>query len=404
MVIRKFRYTIIILVILAIVTSCEQEIEFPDLARTSLGEPNGKRSFPTIGSFTYGGFAVEQIGKYASDSTEGFLGNPLPISSSKSIISTKKGKILGTTYATIDWEYQLKNNSFVVAPVATDKEGNIFALTSEFKIISLNDEGAFRFEVTIPTPFRYESFHELLSTTKGILVQSSHGYMTLISTNGSKLWERIDKTVRTPYPCSIENDFIAWFKVPVDESKESTIDITSLINSEQKTIAISKNLEILHSPLWEGPSLVLLGIENAKNFCKSISVTNSTNWENNEIPMVPKSISISDSGVIVIGSYQPGAAEYRTCITVLSANGKLLWRKFFDHRIASPLLLSKNNFVFLGTSTFTSGLYFLDYYGKFIGSLPISDRVIPHFKLGVSPSGSIVLGTHQTLQLLRTRN
>lgn len=401
---RNINFKIVLLIFLAFLSSCEKERLFPEGTINSFGNINRNNYYSSISTFLSGGISVEQIYNYSNDTTDGFLGNPLPISSSKTILSTKSGKIIQTTFATVDWEYTITKSGFVIAPMGVDKIGNIYAITSNNSLVSLQKDGTYRFEHPLITPKRFESFHPVTCTDIGVLIQSSHGYTCFIQFDGKMLWENNQSSVRTPYPPSIENGNFATYTEPFSDSISPFIGIHSLqTGTSSKVIPVNKSFEIVTSPLLNGNSLTVLGKEKEKTICKRITFTNETIWKNEELPMFPKGISISDSGNIIISAYEPGVAEYRSCILSLTSNGKIQWKKYFDHRIISPVILSLNDMVFLGTSQYSNGLYFLTNTGYFKGSIIIPQEIIAHLKIGITPAGAITLGTQKTLQLLRSR-
>lgn len=392
------------ILVLVLISACQREVNFPNGSINSIGDPNGSNYFSTIATFVNGGFAIEQISGFSEDSTVGFLGNPLPISSSKTIISTKTGKILQTTFATVDWQYQLKDSGFVVATMAVDPRGNIYALTSHNRLLSLTKDGTFRFELPLYTSNRFEYFHGLLATEKGVLVQNNRGYKGYFSFDGKKMWENKDTSIRTPLQALIENDMLICFHAPYDETTQTSIELRSLANNTiLNRMVLPKSFEVVHSPMLFKESLLLIGKEYGNTVCKRIAVNSTIVWENTSLPMYPKSISISDSGKIIVSLYEPGVAEYRSCVLSMNENGVVEWKKFFDHRIISPIFVSQNDMVFMGTSQFNSGLYFLNNSGQFKGSLLLPQDVIAHLKLGITPNGEVVFGTQKTLRLFRTR-
>lgn len=394
----------IFVLLFSIVVSCQKEVNFPNGSINSIGPVNGSFFFSSIPTFLNGGLAVEQITGYAEDSTEGFLGNPLPISSSKTLLSTKNGKILQTTFATVDWEYTLKDSAYVITSMAVDPTGNIYAISSKNKLLSLTKDGDFRFEVPLFSPKRYEHFHGLLATETGLVLQNSHGYTSMISFDGKKIWEQHDTTIRTPYQAFIENDILVKFAAPNDEMQSSFVELWSLKkNTTVGRITIPKSFEVVNSPVYYKESLLFIGKEFGNTVCKRITLTNTLQWENTSLPMYPKSISVSDSGKIIISLYEPGVADYRSCIVSMNENGVIEWKKYFDNRISSAVYVCQNDLMFLGTSQYNSGLYFLHSSGKYRGSVMIPQEIIPHLKLGITPNGEITLGTQKTLRLIRTR-
>jgi len=392
------------ILVLVLVSACQREVNFPNGSINSIGDPNGSNFFSSISTFLNGGIAIEQITGFSEDSTEGFLGHPLPISSSKTLISTKTGKILQTTYATVDWQYQLKDSAFVVATMVVDPVGNIYALSSKNKLFSLTKEGTFRFEIPLNSMNRFEYYHGLIASEKGVLVQNNRGYKGYFSFEGKKMWEVKDTSHRTPYQAFLENDMLVCFNAPFYESTQTSIELRSLANNTVlNKIVLPKSLELVHSPLLFKESLILIGKEYGNTVCKRIAFNSTVVWENTSLPMYPKSISISDSGKIIISLYEPGVAEYRSCVLTMNENGVVEWKKFFDHRIVSPVFISQNDMVFMGTTQFNSGLYFLHNSGQFRGSLLLQQDIIAHLKLGITPNGEVVFGTQKTLRLLRTR-
>lgn len=404
MVIRSSCLTILLLFLL-IISSCQREVNFPQGAVTSIGIPNGSYFYPTISTFLKGGFAIEQISRYSNDSTDGFLGNPLPISSTKTLISTKSGKILQATYASIDWEYVIQDSGYVIASMVVDPIGNIYAISSKNKLFSLTKEGIFRFEIPLFTPNRFEFFHGLLATETGVFVQNSHGYKSFISFDGKKIWEVKDTSVRIPYQSFIENNVVVSLKEPNIETQQSFIEFWSLQkNNLVGRIEIPKSFKVVSSPVMFQESIVLIGKEFGNTVCKRIAFNGKLLWENTSLPMFPKSISLSDSGNIIVSLYEPGVAEYRSCVLSMNEQGVILWKKYFDHRITSPVYVSQNDMVFLGTSQYNSGLYFLHNTGKYNGSVMIPQDIVAHLKLGITPMGEVTFGTQKTLRLFRTRN
>jgi|GEM_PF-2709518 len=395
----------ILLSLLLIISSCQREVNFPQGVVTSIGIANGSYFYPSISTFLKGGFAIEQISRYSDDSTDGFLGNPLPISSSKTLISTKSGKILQATYATIDWEYSMKDSGYIIASMVVDPIGNIYAISSKNQLLSLTKEGIFRFEVPLFASNRFEYFHGLLATETGVVVQNSHGYKSIISFDGKKIWEVKDTSVRTPYQSFIENNVVVSLKVPNIETQQSFIELWSLQKNDFiGRIEIPMSFEVVSSPVMFKESIVLIGKEFGNTVCKRIAFNNKLIWENTTLPMYPKSISLSDSGNIVVSLYEPGVAEYRSCVLSMNDKGVIQWKKFFDHRITSPVYLSQNDMVFLGTSQYNSGLYFLHNSGQYRGSVMIPQDIVAHLKLGITPMGEVTFGTQKTLRLFRTRN
>lgn len=392
------------ILVLVLVSACQREVNFPNGSINSIGDPNGSNFFSSISTFLNDGIAIEQITGFSEDSTEGFLGHPLPISSSKTLISTKTGKILQTTYATVDWQYQLKDSAFVVATMVVDPVGNIYALSSKNKLFSLTKEGTFRFEIPLNSMNRFEYYHGLIASEKGVLVQNNRGYKGYFSFEGKKMWEVKDTSHRTPYQAFLENDMLVCFNAPFDESTQTSIELRSLANNTLLyKIVLPKSFEVVHSPMLFKESLLLIGKEFGNTVCKRIAFNSTVVWENTSLPMYPKSISISDSGRIIISLYEPGVAEYRSCVLSMNENGVVEWKKFFDHRIISPVFVSQNDMVFMGSTQFNSGLYFLNNSGQFRGSLLLQQDIIAHLKLGITPNGEVVFGTQKTLRLLRTR-
>ncbi len=326
---------------------------------------------------------------------------PLPLSNQEFLFAATDGTIKMIMNTDVYWSKKLSDNQIVSAAMCIDAKQNSYLITNLGTIYSYDKEGNIRWKFSITDSIGLNDIPcDLLIFDDGIIAGITNGLIAKVSLEGKLLWKKnlnnnINKTL------SGYND-----NVMIILSSENDNDTLVSINSSGgESWRKSMDIRLIKYPVSNGSAIACCGLKYVED--KSIAiifyldVNGNILWKK-EIDLIPRYISMSKAGNIYINTFQAGLGEQISCIYKYKNNGELVWKKYFNMTIPTPILISNKLLAFLGVTDKTSGLYFIGKDDGIIQGIKSFSNEKPFIHSPtVKPDGSVAFAYSQNLGFLK---
>ncbi|MGC8747292.1 MAG: hypothetical protein ACP5RR_00230 [Candidatus Kapaibacteriota bacterium] len=328
----KFFFVLILLFLI----SCEKENEREpfNLYRNSQRQSN----YEDFGRFWTG---VALLEKVSCTDTSGFIVFPLTISGNKFLTATANGFIVCFEHMNLFWEYKLPQNEYVVSNIVATPAEDIIFISNAKNLYSISKEGRKNWMVALDDTSKF--FTTLLATKAGVYFASSSGFLYRIDFSGKILWK-----VLLPLPTT--NCFTEYkdgrIVVNLTNDRLGETDTVALLDTNGKFLW-KRNFErirLLRYPIVWKDKIFVIGYkeENGQlvGYLICLDANGNTVWAK-DFGIIPRYLSISESGEIYLILYNLGVGETISKIYKLDTSGNVLNTQQITAIFYTPLFISQ---------------------------------------------------------------
>ena len=341
---------------------------------------------------------------YKNGESAGAIVAPMAMSDYETIYPTTDGRILKLTDEDIQWTYLLPKGSKVGGYLCADPDQNIYAVDNNGTIYSLSFEGKLRWKTNIVEhPLQQDVIPcDLLAIEGGILAGTTDGMICKIAYDGKMLWKKqLTGSIMKTLSAENNNPLV----VIVSENDE-TSDTLEMLNADGSVKwKRDVGMQIVKYPVSGENMICVAGIRYVEEqvYSSVFAYDNSGKllWQK-KWTFVPRTISISQDNDVYVNVFQPGLGEQISALIRLDKTGKMLWKKFFNFTVPTALLISKSVISFLGVTSNTVGLYYVNKETGVIDDIQSysNEASIIHAPT-VRPNGAVSFAFNQNIGFLR---
>lgn len=364
-----------------------------------LGDAGRSNSFEQFGGFiTYGTYTD----KYDVSEKAGAIVPPLALSNEEFIYATTDGRIIAFIVGEKFWEKKLDKGAVANGMMCADAEQNSYIIDSNGMIYSFNYDGKLRWKHTVTDSPLGESTLpcDLLALSDGVLAGTTDGVVCKFSFEGKRLWT-------ASFPSGIEKTLSAADDCPLlcisSENEQDTLAMLSQTGSVKWKRATDTRL--VKFPVAGKSAIYVAGLryvgEDVLSNVFAYDFSGNLLWRK-DWSLVPRSISVAENGDIFVNVFNAGLGDQVSAVFKMNEHGKIIWKKFFRYSIPTPVMISETSLAYLGVTSNTVGLYFLDRekgdnfnVQSFSNELPIMHAAT------VRPDGAISFAYYQNIGFVR---
>lgn len=403
MIVRYIITSIITALLLVLLVSCRCERSNEGSLVNQFGGQGRTNSYEGINSF-YKQLAITD--KPAGMQHQGgTIAAPLLLSSSEFCFASSSGSILLTTKGSKLWEYKIGGNQAVASNMCADREQNIYAITSNGELISLNRKGELRWRYSFDTiPGKLTIFSDLLAVDDGIVMASSNGKLAKLDFSGRLMWEMQFALSPTETFSADKDGNIA---VILTNNEFSATDSLIVLNKSGAVVwgkAFPETRLIKYPAISDGRIYIAGLFEKGGQRISQIICLSKHDGRNvwvKELAFAPRFISVADNGDVIITGYNSGIGDAISGIFCLDSSSSLKWKIYFDYQVPTPILISKEDIAVVGRSPKAWGVFFLDRNGTVQRTVSLSESPLIYPMPSVTPDGVIVFGGADGMEIIR---
>ncbi len=398
-----YKLSLILLLISAILglLSCSAELEEGPI--NQYGGAGRTNSYEVYGEFhTYNTYPDYPKPEYQDSA--GVIAQPLVIASYKLILGTKNSKIKLLAGTNVHWEFDLDSNEYVAAGMCGDTRKNIYAVTTNHRLLSLDFTGKKRWEYEIKdSAVRERVYADLLAVEDGIVLGSSSGLLMKFSHDGKLQWKRQSPFDLNRVFAADEEGNIA---AALTQNEFGKSDSLVFLNPDGK-INWAKHLDsirLINTPVIHEDRIFAAGVKEIGYARMSIIYAfdkkGNIQWTK-ELNNIPKYLSVDADGKLYVASYSSGIGEDMTGVFCFDQDAELIWKIYFEAGVPYPLMISEESIAFIGSDRKGVGVYFLNREGVLMKGLSMSDIPNIYLKPAVLPDGVIIFAGSEILCSVR---
>lgn len=350
------RKIIILLAFILFLSSCGKDWEQD--YNTMSGE-NRKNSYEFLGTFFN---TVVKRSEFESNDSVTIIQNPLALKLNHAVAATNDGKIYLSNYEEIKWKFELEEDSSIVAAgMCADNEMNIYAVTDEGYLYSIDFQGEMNWKVKVDDKDRFELYADLLYNNEQIIFATTNGDLKAYNKDADLLWEKtFNLAINKAVAAGGKNLYFNLSHNNYNQSdKLVKTDLSGNVIFEKEF----NNFRLMDNPIYHKGKIYTYGISGTgENKFSYVYVLDSLGNEIHKIdfPVTLRSISVDDNESIYLTAYNSGAGAPQTGVYKLNKDGKIDWRLYFKAQTVTPVLISEKLVAFLGITAEGPGMFFLD--------------------------------------------
>lgn len=366
--IKVFKFILIIFLISFIVSCSDDELRKNSL----LGDEGRNNEFS---EFSLGYKQNSSQVKLDLEDSSGIIFSPLILSSFESIITTYSGKVYFLASSSVKWEYNFQNDMAVISPVLDDKQNIYFGLRSG-KIISLDRLGKKRWEAEYEIEGKLMLMNNLLLMDSNLVVSDNKGGVSVFNLEGKLVnsFKNDDYLFHT-FP-SMDDNLV----LPITNNEYGKTDsiIFTNINGELGWKYALENSRIISSPVVAGSVIYVPCTygDNINNLGVIYKISKSGELLGKiELSTIPRYLTVGSDSTIYIGAYNIGlGTKSETALFVFDWQNKLIWKKFINAKIVSPIYIFKDLLCFHGDEIGNGMFIFKKSNGNLIKLISLHDK------------------------------
>lgn len=389
---------IIASVLVLLLSSCDHVTLKGDLVNhhADIGRSN---SYESYGEFlSYSNYS-DTIAKANS---AGAIVPPLALSNQELVYATTRGTILMMTNQDLLWEKNLDSNTAVNAFMCADKEQNIYAVSNTGTLYSYSVSGELRWKKSIADSLSDSGIPcDLLAIDDGIIAGTTDGVLVKLSFDGKILWKK-------SFPSGIGRTISANETNPIITIASATENDTLAMLTTDGTTKwkVAAGIRLVKYPVVNADAIYCTGLKYVGTEALAIIIVydlaGKVKWTK-ELAFVPRYISVADNGDVYANVFQAGIGEQVSAVIRYDKNGKMIWKKYFNLTIPTPVLISKSLIAFMGVTHNAVGLYFVNKDTGIIQSIQSYSNEFPTIQSAtVRPDGAISFAYYQKIGFIRS--
>jgi len=313
--------------------------------------------------------------KLELEDSSGIIFSPLLLSSFESIITTYSGKVYFLASSNVKWSYSFGGDMAVVSPVLDDRHNLYFGLRSG-KIVSLDKSGKKRWELDYEIEGKLMLMNNLLLMDSNLVVSDNRGGVSVLDLDG-KLINRFefDDYLYHTFPSMGDNLILPITKNEYGETdsvifKNINGDVGwkyALENSRIISSPVVAN-EVIYVPCTYGDNMNNLGI--VYKLSKGGELLGKI-----ELSTIPRYLTVGGDSTVFIGAYNIGlGTKSETGLFGFDWQNKLIWKKYINAKIVSPIYVYKELLCFHGDEIGNGMFIFKKSDGNLIKVISLHDK------------------------------
>jgi len=340
--------------------SCSTEIEYDAFDYNLFGSKSRNNSYEQYGNFPIQIASLERIA--SSDSSFGSISTALRLRSPYYILALNNGKIVRVNNSSTDREFMADSGFVVSAGMTADKNSNIYFITYDDKIYSLDFDLKLRWKKEIPLQkSRSLTFSDLLAVDDGIIIAANTGDVFKYGFDGNVIWKYKSYLSSPKTFCSdkLGNIYISFTNNEYGKS-DTLISLTK--NGTELWRFALPNLRVLTATsLMKGKIYLSGGVDKdgekvGITYC--IDTTGKLLWKS-EHTLPGRNITVDHKENVYIATNSSGVGEIKTGVLSLDKNGKERWSLYFGAAIVSQILVSEKYIGFTGITGDGAAMLFM---------------------------------------------
>lgn len=384
-------------VLVLLLSSCDHVSQKGDLVNhhADIGRSN---SYEHFGEFLSYNYYTDTIPKANS---AGAIVPPLALSNQELIYATTRGTIMLTTNKDMLWEKFLDSNTAINAYMCADKEQNIYAVSNTGTIYSYSVSGELRWKKQIADTLSDSGIPcDLLAIDDGILAGTTDGVLVKFAFDGKILWKK-------SFPSGIGRTISANETNPIITIASANENDTLAMLAADGTIKwkAAAGTRLVKYPAINADAICCTGLKYVGTEALAVilvyDLSGKVKWTK-ELAFVPRYISVADNGDVYANVFQAGIGEQVSAVIRYNKDGKMIWKKYFNLTIPTPVLISKSLLAFMGVTHNAVGLYFVNKETGVIQSIQSYSNEHPTIQSAtVRPDGAISFAYYQKIGFIR---
>lgn len=313
-------------------------------------------SYEKFGTFWSGLAYVEKLN---IKDTTGFAQPPLALSKNKFVVATNAGSIALFEHTNLLWENRLHNSEFVISNFVADSKENIYFLSNRHKLYSFSIAGQKNW--AIPIDDTTNIFSNLLATNDAVYFSSENNRLFKISFTGKIEWMLKLPLTTTPTFAEFNGSLV----INITNNTADLSDSILLIEKSGK-IRWSRQIEntrLVKSPVIASGKIYAIGYRYSEQTIEGriicLDTLGKIIWSKS-LPIVPRFISVSQSGEIFLILYNLGIGETLSALYKLNSLGEVITHQFVNAIFFTPVWISQDKIALLGYTKEIPSMLFFD--------------------------------------------
>lgn len=347
--------------------------------------------------------------EYKASDISGASSIPISFNDNRIAVQTIKGSLIMLNSNGVDWEYKLPENQRVVSGMCADPKHNIYMLTEDGNIISVDQQGNQRwqknFSKLIKNECSYPIYSDLLATDKGIYAAVSCGTLAMYDFSGNLIWQYHTELSLPKTFCADENSNIY---ITVSHNSFNMTDTLVALdrNGKIKWQKSFQGTRLVRIPVFSNGKLYISGLYNTADnrysriYC--INPEDATEIWSYEMNVLPMYLSADSEKNIYIAGFNSGIGESISALYKVDSLGKLIWKNHIKSKVEAPMIVGDE---LLGVVSFKregAGLHFFSREdGQLKYDFPLNNYPIFLLKPTVTTNPEIVFAGATRLELIK---
>ncbi len=403
-----------LLSLVTILSSCSDDVKL--LPYSQYAGPNCNNNYQRYGKFfkEYHKVSGAEVNIEKGDSVvinaKGAVIPPLSVSENEIVVADKSGKIFLMTFISSLWNYQLPENVYPVGTMAADLDKNIYFVTSDDNLYSIDIKGELRWKKPLLTHTkRYYSFTDLIAGKSGLLVGCSNGEIIKYGFDGSEVWRY--QTELAPIEIIAETNSEQSI-VGLTHNEFGVSDSLLLFDKKGKVLWQKeiKNTRLIQKPAY-GNNLIYVGGlrerasgQGRDSYIMAFDTLGNMKWEA-ELPAMLRNIATDNEGNAYITAYNAGIGQAKTGIYCYDSTGNRTWHQYLNIAVPIAPMVANYEIALVGSTPETFGVFFIQKdEGNMYKTLSLSNAPIVNMQPTVSEHGNIIFAGADSLLLVRTED
>lgn len=389
---------IIVSAVVLLLSSCDHVSQKGELVNqhADIGRSNSYEHFGEFLSYAYYSDTIPKA------NSAGAIVPPLALSNQELVYATTRGTILLMTNRDVLWEKSLDSNTAINAFMCADKEQNIYAVSNNGTLLSYSVSGELRWKKSIADSLSDSGIPcDLLAIDDGIIAGTTDGVLVKFSFDGKVLWKK-------SFPTGIGRTISGYETntfINIASSNEN--DTLAMLTADGTTKwKVAAGIRLVKYPVVNSDAIYCTGLKYVGTEALAIIIvydlSGKVKWTK-ELAFVPRYISVADNGDVYANVFQAGIGEQVSAVIRYDKTGKMIWKKYFNLTIPTPVLIAKSLIAFMGVTHNAVGLYFVNKETGVIQNIQSYSNEHPTIQSAtVRPDGAISFAYYQKIGFIRS--
>lgn len=385
-----------------VLSGCSDTSTIPSDQLNLYGSAARTCSYETLEAFAKSA-PVSEVVEPAEDSTlPGAITPPLALAAGDVCIGTVDGAVARVIENQLVWKTPLAGKSVPAAALCGDANGNVYVVGSDGAVSSFDAQGKQRWRLTAFRSGPAITYSDLLAVKDGVVAAASNGDIAKISFDGKVLWRW--SSVLSPTKTFAADDAGNLYIALSHNEFEGTDSLLVLSSAGNMVWSLAfEGTRLIKTPVVTDNAVVVTGVRKSDNI--RVSVLHKIDrmgrilWSR-EVKFTPRGVSVSHNGTIYVAGFRAGVGDPLSSVVAIASDGAELWKRNYEFAIPSPVLISGEMLVFMGTKGTSTGVYFIMRDGSFVDVISLGAMPVVNLQPAVDTRGVVLLASVESLGLV----